>query len=173
MKVLLYLCFLAWAGSCALRGEALRVDSILASVNGSPMSLLDVVDETGGDEARLRMMYSGAALETKVRQLRRAALDEMIDRRLVVEDYENDPFDIPGQHIEDMIDKLSLNFSDGTRKSLKRKAEASGLSLNDLQGKARDKVIVDYMLGTLFFKEEIITHREINEYYEAKKDRIT
>lgn len=153
--------------------DNLRVDSILASVNGTPISLLDIVDDTNAEESRLRMMFSGSELKAKVRTLRKKALNDAIDRRLIVDDYNNDPFDIPRQHIENMIDKMSWNFSDGTRKSLKRKVEEAGISINDFEGKARDRIIIEYMLGTLFFKADSVTPRDVYEYYQKNKIKYT
>ncbi len=153
--------------------DNLRVDSILASVNGTPLSLLDIVDETNAEETRLRMLYSGKELKAKVKALRLKALNDAIDRQLIVDDYNNDPFDIPRQHIENMIDKMSWNFSDGTRKSLKRKVEEAGISLDDFEGKARDRIIIEYMLGTLFFKSNALTPKEVYEYYQKNKDKYT
>ncbi|MBN2642199.1 MAG: peptidyl-prolyl cis-trans isomerase [Victivallales bacterium] len=176
MKLLLKMLVIMSLSACLpARGvdpNQIRVDSVLASVNGSPISLLDVVDDCAGEEARLRMMFSGDELKARVKALRRKVLDEAIDRKLIVDDYDNNPFDIPRQHIEDMIDKMSWSLSDGTRKSLKKKIEESGITLEDFEGKAKDRIIIDYTLGTLFYKVQSVTPREIYEFYEQNKDKF-
>ena len=146
-------------------GEEVRVDSILASVNGIPISLLDVVDESTAEEARLQMMFSGNELKDKVRALRKSVLEDIINRKLVVDDYRNDPFDIPRQYIENMLDDMSSNFTDGSRKSLKRKVKESGITIDDLEEKAQERLIVEFMMGNLFFKGVDVTPREVFEYY--------
>eukprot|EP00831_Metopus_contortus_P006131 TRINITY_DN12311_c0_g2_i1.p3 TRINITY_DN12311_c0_g2~~TRINITY_DN12311_c0_g2_i1.p3 ORF type:complete len:412 (-),score=97.59 TRINITY_DN12311_c0_g2_i1:832-2067(-) len=177
MKLLLKMLVIIALSACLpARGvdpSQIRVDSVLASVNGSPISLLDVVDDCAGEEARLRMMFSGDELKARVKALRRKVLDDAIDRKLIVDDYSNDPFDIPRQHIEDMIDKMSWSLSDGTRKSLKKKIEESGITLEDFEGKAKDRIIIDYTLGTLFYKVQSVTPREIYEFYEQNKDKFS
>lgn len=172
-KMLLIMTLVACLPAQGEDPSKVRVDSVLASVNGSPISLLDVVDDCAGEEARLRMMLSGDELKASVKALRRRVLDEAIDRKLIVGDYHNDPFDIPRQHIEDMIDKMSWSLSDGTRKSLKRKIEESGITLEDFEGKAKDRIIIDYTLGTLFYKVQAATPRDIYEFYEQNKDKFS
>lgn len=146
--------------------DNLRVDSILASVNGIPVSLLDVVDECNREEARLGMMYSGDKLKKEVRAVRRKVLDDIIDRKLIVEDYRNEPFEIPRQNIENMLDEMSSSFTDGTRKSLKKKISESGITLDDLEERMRDRIIVDFMIGNLFFKSVEVTPKEVFDYYQ-------
>lgn len=143
-----------------------RVDSILASVNGQPVSLLDVVDECGKEEARISMLYNGETARESIRNLRKKTLEEIVNRKLIVEEYQRDPFEIPRQNIENFIDEMSLNVSDGTRKSLKKKIEDSGITLDDLEERARDRLIVDFMLGNLFFKGVAITPQETFDYYQ-------
>jgi len=142
-----------------------RIDSILASVNGQPVSLLDVVDECGKEEARIVMLYNGDTVKESIRNLRKKTLDEIVNRKLIVEDYQRDPFDIPRQNIENFLDEMSLNVSDGTRNSLKKKIEENGITLDDLEERAKERLIVDFMLGNLFFKGVSVTPQEVFEYY--------
>ncbi len=160
-------CILSLALTAATddKTDNIRVDSILASVNGTPISLLDVADESVNEEARLQMMYSGDELKAKVKALRRSILDDIISRKLIVEEYRNDPFEIPRQYIENMLDDMSSNFSDGSRKSLKHKLKESGITIDDLEEKAQERIIVEFMLGNLFYKGVDVTPRDVFEYY--------
>ena len=47
-----------------------RVDSVLVSVNGEPITLLDVFLETGGLEKEFAGFYSGERLRVETRSLR-------------------------------------------------------------------------------------------------------
>ncbi|MDD3117945.1 MAG: peptidylprolyl isomerase [Victivallales bacterium] len=143
----------------------LRVDSILAAVNGAPISLLDVVDESTAEETRMRMLFSGRELKDKVRELRRKVLENIIDRKLIVEDYRSDPFDIPREYLDRMLDEMSSGFTSGSRQSLQHKVEESGITLADLEEKAQERIIVEFMIGNLFFKSIDITPREVFLYY--------
>ena len=54
-------------------GRETRSDSVLASVNGEPITLLDVILESGRDEARLAAMFSGERLYAETAKVRRRA----------------------------------------------------------------------------------------------------
>jgi hypothetical protein len=147
------------------------VDSVLASVNGSPVTLLDLMYETGREEARLAMRFSGKELYAETEKLRRRILDEIINRRLIYEDYANTPFEIPEikQYVEKTLDSLCGDFSDGTRDGLKERAGKAGTSLEELKEKAQRKVIVDIMIGQNCEYSVYVTPKEIYEYYSKHK----
>lgn len=161
---------------CLVRAsENKRVDSILASVNGEPISLLDVIYECGREEARLAMAFRGDELFQETRKLRKKVLDEIINRKLIYDDYEKNPFKIPemDQYIETTVDGLSMDIGDGSRDALVEKAKKSGTTLDELKDKARKKIIVDIMVNEYCGRTVYITPKETYEYYESHKDEFS
>ncbi|OGV34427.1 MAG: hypothetical protein A2020_05130 [Lentisphaerae bacterium GWF2_45_14] len=152
-----------------------RIDSILASVDGEPISLLDVIYESGRDEARLAMVFRGDELFQETRKLRKKILDGIINRKLIYEDYKSNPFKIPeiDQYIEATVDGLSADFGDGSREALIEKAKKSGTSLDELKEKARKKIIVDIMVNEYCGRSVYVTPKDTYEYYEAHKDEFS
>ncbi len=151
----------------------IQVDSILASVNGDPISMMDLIWESGRDEARLSAIYSGKELYRQVRKLRKRILEDIISKKLIVEDYKKVDFEIPEQYIEDTLDEIAMSFSDGTQEGLAKKAEKSGTSIEKLRRQAREKVIVDMMLNRHYYKNINVTPREIFEYYKKNKEEFS
>ena len=85
--------------------EGPQVDSILASVNGEPISLLDVIYESTQDEARLYALYSSKEIFHEMQKLRKRFLDKIIDRKLILLEYKaKTPFKVPRQYVENLID---------------------------------------------------------------------
>ena len=99
-------------------GRETRVDSVLASVNGEPITLLDVLIESGREEMRLASMFSGARLYSEIAKLRKQVIDEIIVRKLVYGSYKEKPFPIEEQYIENLMDSLAVSMGGGSRGGL-------------------------------------------------------
>ena len=77
-----------------------NVDSILASVNGTPISLSDVLYESRRTEARLGMVYSGQQQYDEVIKLRKQILEDIEDAQII---------NLVPDVIEDTIELLENN----------------------------------------------------------------
>ncbi|MDD5728659.1 MAG: peptidylprolyl isomerase, partial [Victivallales bacterium] len=144
-----------------------QVDSILASVNGEPISLLDVIYESSYSESRLYAVYSSKEIFNEIQKLRKRILDEIIDRKLIMLDYQaGKPFEVPRQYIENLIDELAVSFGCTDRSELREKARMAGTSLEELRRKAEEKVITQIMISNYIYTYVNLTPREIYEYYQ-------
>lgn len=174
MKIvnMLFLC-LALTGSAALRaqdlGKETRVDSVLASVNGEPITLLDVMLESSREELRLASLYSGARLYSEISQLRKKITEDIIFRKLVYAKYLEKPFPIDNQYIERMMDHLAMTIGGGSRDSLVKKAEALGTTMQELREKAKEKIAVDILLGESCDRPVYVTPKEVYDYYQKNR----
>ena len=153
-------------------GGDLRVDSILATVNGTPISLLDVILESSKKEARLSAVYKGKELDNAVKELRKKVVEQIVDRKLIYADYLNYQFKIPPQYIENTLQDLSRVISDGTITGLTRKAEEYGTSIDDLRQKAIEKVSVDLMVLEFCFRKVGITPKQVYMHYKNNLDKF-
>ncbi|MDD5596639.1 MAG: peptidyl-prolyl cis-trans isomerase [Victivallaceae bacterium] len=143
-----------------------QVDSILASVNGEPISLLDVIYESSYSEARLYAVYSSSDIFQEIQKLRKRILDEIIDRKLILLEYNaNKPFEVPRQYVENLIDELAMNFGCTNRAELVVKAKEAGTTVEELREKARIQVINQIMISNYIYTVVNLTPREIHEYY--------
>ena len=149
-----------------------RVDSILASVDGEPISLMDVIFESGKEEARIAAVFSGRDLWDETKKARKKTLDDIIARKLIFNDYKNKPFEIPKQYFEDMLDQLAMEMADGTRPGLEKKAKKFGVSMDELKEKAKVKVVCDMMVADYFQRNIILTPREIHDYYKQHEQEF-
>ena len=174
MKIanMLFLCLLL-AGAVTLSaqdlGKETRVDSVLASVNGDPITLLDVMLESSREELRLASLYSGARLYSEISQLRKKITEDIIIRKLIYAKYLEKPFPIDNQYIERMLDHLAVTIGGGSRDSLVKKAEALGTTMDELKEKAKEKIAVDIMIGESCDRPVYVTPKEVYEYYQKNR----
>lgn len=150
-----------------------RIDSVLVSVNGKAISLMDVIYESRQEEARLSLVYQGKDLYEAVKKLRMRILNEIIKRYLILDDYRKNPYEIPNQLIESMVDDLAENFGCTSRSELAIKAKQAGTSIDELRVKARERMIIQSMLNTYCHRHVTVTPREIHEYYQQNRDKFT
>lgn len=144
----------------------MRVDSLLVSVNGQGITLLEVLLETSNEEIRLANMYSGERLYSETEKLRKKVIEEIIIRKLVYEEYKRRPFPIARQHIDRYMDILASTMGNGTRLGLERKARSLGTNLDELQEKIREKIAVDVLLHEYCDRPIYVTPKEVFEHYQ-------
>ena len=145
------------------------VDSILASVNGEPISLTDVLYESRQEEARMYLAYSGKEIYQAIKDFRKKVLEDIINRKLIIADYKLKPFTIPPQYTESMLDELAINFGCSSRSELELKAKQSGTTLAELRQKAEDKIILQVMVNNYFYTHVNFTPKDLYDYYEKHK----
>ena len=144
-----------------------QVDSILASVNGEPISLLDVIYESSHSEARLYAIYSSKEIFYQIHKLRKQILDKIIDRKLILLEYKTKkPFNVPRQYVENLIDELAMNFGCSDRSELLEKAQEAGTTIEELRKKARINVITQIMISNYIYTFVNLTPKEIFNYYQ-------
>lgn len=146
-----------------------EVDSILAAVNDQPISLTDVMLESAAVEARMSLVYNEKDLQKEILKVRSTVLEDIIARKLILMDYEKEPFEIPKQYIEQVLDDLSLSFGCASREELAVKARKSGMTMEELRLQAKNKVIMQIMVNRYYQVHVNITPRELYEYYEKNR----
>ena len=154
-------------------GRETRVDSVLASVNGEPITLLDVLIESGREEMRLASMFSGARLYSEIAKLRKQVIDEIIVRKLVYDSYKEKPFPIEEQYIENLMDSLAVSMGGGSRGGLIKKAKELGTTIPELREKVKEKLAVDILLSEYCDRPIYITPKEVYDYYTAHQKEWT
>ena len=154
-------------------GRETRVDSVLASVNGEPITLLDVLIESGREEMRLASMFTGARLYSEIAKLRKQVIDEIIVRKLVYDSYKEKPFPIEEQYIENLMDSLAVSMGGGSRSGLIKKAKELGTTMPELREKVKEKLAVDILLSEYCDRPIYITPKEVYDNYTAHQKEWT
>ena len=142
-----------------------RLNSVLATVNGEPVSLGDVLLLTEAKEYQAAAAYSGAALERAVYDLRLEAVDELIDRKLILADYASRPFEIPARDVDSALDEASVRMGCRSRAELSKKLRESGSSLEEFRGRVKEQLIVQLMLYREYNASNFITPEDLRRYY--------
>ena len=141
------------------------LSSVLATVNGIPITLYEVVLESANEEQRLAMVFKGNELTREVEKLRMKKTKELVERKLFFQEFKDKEYKIPDQYIEDMLDGLAANMAGGDRKRLEKKALVEGITVKDLKTKAYERIAVDILIQEFCYRIVNVTPKEVNDYY--------
>ena len=177
IAVLLSLCVGATVLTAAPTDEGMlhtpdRLNSVLATVNGEPISLGDVLPLTQAKEYQAAAAYSGEALEKEIYKLRLEAVDDLIDNKLIVADYAAQSFTIPERDVDAALDEASIQMGCRSRDDLVKKLRAGGLSLEEFRQKVREQLIVQLMLHREYHASNFITPEDMHRYYREHQDEF-
>lgn len=154
-------------------GDDSEIYSVVASVDGDPICLNDVLLESRTEEMPLYAVYSGDELFTAVRNVRRKILDKLIDRKLIVNDYNKNPFDIPPQYLEDVLDSMSENYGVRSRKDLAGQLHLAGLEISKLRTRLHERLIEHAMLTRCRQVIVHVTPQAVFSYFARNRDSFT
>ena len=161
------------AASIPIPPPGTRKDSVLVSVNGEPITLLDVILENGSQEKELAGVYSGERLVNKTFDLRNETVDRIVCRKLVYEKYKADPFDIPRQEIENLLDAYVRDSGADSRASLEKSLLPYGVTPERLREMALERIAVEILLMRDCDHQVFITPKEVYEDYKAHPEKWT
>jgi peptidyl-prolyl cis-trans isomerase SurA len=149
------------------------MDGIAAVVNGEVITISQLRELTGAREMALREMMTGDDLVREVKNLREAALNDLIDRQLILQEFAKREFNIPDHVIADRVQSIILQEFGGDRQAFVRTLQAQGYTMARFQEMEREKIIVQAMRQANVKDDFIITPRQIQVYYDQNKANFT
>jgi peptidyl-prolyl cis-trans isomerase SurA len=159
--------------AAAEQQEATVVDGMAAIVNGEVITYGQVRSLSAPQERLLRQQYNGPDLEKKITELRQAAVKDLIDRRLIIQAFKKESFEIP-DHIVDMrVQQIIKEAFGGDRNTFVKTLEAQNYTLGEFKQKEMEKIIVGAMRTKNVRKNSIISPTKIDEYYRKHRDEFT
>ncbi|MCF7790736.1 MAG: peptidylprolyl isomerase [Victivallales bacterium] len=145
---------------------------ILATVNGEPITLLDVLKICSYEEARLPYMYQGRKLDVEVKKLRMAALEKVIENKLVYTYFKSRKFDLPKNYIQMYLDKIAESYNVNDQKSLKEMLESKGRNYEEFKKEAYQNAAVNAIVGEMCYRNIYVTPREVYKYYKKNRENF-
>ena len=145
-----------------------EMNSILASVNGVPVSLQDILPMTRAEEFRVFSAYTGKELQKRILEIRRKAVDELINRKLILEDYAGKNFELADREIENALDDMAERSGIRSRSEFRDTLRRQGSSIEEVRKKIRETMIVQMMLHREYLLFKSVTPEKMNELYRKK-----
>jgi peptidyl-prolyl cis-trans isomerase SurA len=149
------------------------VDGIAAVVNGEVITYSQVRSLAAPRERLLRQQFTGKDLEQKLLELRNAALKDLIDRRLVIQAFKKESYEIPDHFVDQRLHEIIRENFGGDRNTFIKTLEAQNYTLGEFKQKEMEKMIVGAMRSHNVKTNTIISPTKVEEYYRKHRDEFT
>ncbi len=149
------------------------VDGIAAVVNGDVITFSQVRDVAAARERMLRASLRGAELVEQVQSARQSALNDLIDRQLILQDFKEAGLSFPQRVIDQRVTTVINEEFGGDRQAFLRTLQAQGYSLAKFKELERDKLIVQAMRQRNVRANVLISPQRVEEHYRTNRERWT
>lgn len=169
MALLAFSCLGVAATASPTRG-AESVNGIAAIVNNKVITYSEVRELVAPRERVLRSQYSGQELASKITEVRKAGLQDLIDRQLIIQAFEKDKLQIPSHFIDERVDMVIKENFGGDRQAFIKTMESQKYTMSKFRGLERDKIIVQAMRAKNVTSNLIIPPGKVDEYYRKNRE---
>ena len=142
------------------------LDGIAAVVNGEVITFSQVRELVVSRETALRESLRGQALEDKIKETRLAAINDLIDRQLVLQDFAKNKFNIPEYAVDDHVNTIIREQFQGDRLAFIRTLQAQGYTLQRFRKVETDKMIVQAMRQRAVKTDPILSPSKVEKFYQ-------
>ncbi len=162
----------------AFAAEPQVVDGIAAVVNRDVITYSQVRSLSAPREKLLRSQYTGEELEKQLKQLREAALKDLVDRRLIIQAFKKENYQVPDHVVDQRMHEIIRESFGGDRNTFNRNTfiktlEAQNYTLGEFKEKELERIIVQGMRGKNVKRDLIISPPKIEDYYKKHRDEFT
>src|SRR4051794_11476879 len=163
----------ATAAGAATSGDAEVIDGIAAVVNGEVITMSQVRQVTGPRERLLHSQYTGEELQKQLKEVRTAALNDLIDRQLIVQAFREEKFSLPDYFLEQRVNDIIRENFGGDRSTFLKTLQAQNYTLSQFRKDEYEKIVVQAMRGKNVKPNTIPSPNKVQEYYNQHRDLFT
>jgi peptidyl-prolyl cis-trans isomerase SurA len=160
-------------GALAAEDAPRIIDGIAAIVNGDIITYSQVRGLSGPRERLLRTQYHGDELEKQIQAARNAALQDLIDRQLIIQSFHKEKFELPNYFVEQRIDDIIRDDFGGDRNTFVKTLQAQNYSLTEFKKMEMEKIIVQAMRSKNVKPVTTVSPTKVMEYYKQHRAEFT
>lgn len=157
----------------AFSAEPEIVDGIAAIVNGDVVTYSQVRVVSAPREKLLRSQFTGEQLGAKIKEARQAALQDLIDRQLIIQAFKKENYQVPDHYVEERLHDIIRESFGGDRNTFIKTLEAQNFTLGEFKQMEMERMIVQAMRGRNVKMNLIISPTKVEEYYKAHVDEFS
>jgi len=152
--------------------QAEVVDGVAAIVNKEVITISQVRELVGSRERSLREVYSGNVLAAKIAEMRAAAVKDLVDRQLIIQEFrkmQEKGANIPEYVIDDRVQTIIREEFGGDRSAFVRTLQAQGYTMTRFKEVEREKIIVQALRQSKVNENFVVSPNQIQSYYDKNK----
>ncbi len=155
------------------RAHAQIADGIAAIVNSEVIPFSEVQKRVEDTERVLHDTYQGQELVDRIKEARLNALRALIERELIIQDFDKQGFFIPESIIDDRLKDTIQTQYEGDRTAFIRTIQANGLSVEQYKKELHNQVVVQVMRMRNVQDNIIVSPYKIEQYYQDNVQQFT
>jgi peptidyl-prolyl cis-trans isomerase SurA len=157
----------------AAQPEPEVVDGVAAVVNGDVITYSQVRGLVGPREKLLRAQFNGEELIKKIKETRELALQDLIDRQLILQAFKKENFQIPDHFVEERMHDIVRTDFGGDRNTFIKTLEAQNYTIGEFKKMETEKIIVQAMRSKNVKMDVVASPAKVEEYYKTHRDQFT
>jgi peptidyl-prolyl cis-trans isomerase SurA len=149
------------------------IDGIAAIVNGDIITYSQVRGLSSPRERLLRQQYHGEELDKQIQEARKLALNDLIDRQLIVQAFHKEKFELPEHFVEERVNDIIRDDFGGDRATFIKTLQAQNYSLTEFKKLEMEKIIVAAMRSKNVKPVTTVSPTKVMEYYKQHRAEFT
>lgn len=141
------------------------LDGLAAVVNDQPITFSQVRELVSARERAASQQFQGKELAEKVKQIRVEAINELVDRQVILQYFKEKGFQLPSYLIEDRIATIIREEHNGDRAAFARKLAAFGMTLERFRKEEMDRIIVQSMRQQAVKSTPVVALDKMKAFY--------
>ena len=145
------------------------VDGVAAYVNDSVITVGEIQETIAPVVPQLRQVYSGKDLDAKLQEAYDEALAGLIENRLIMKAYENDP-NLNKEALDKNVERRMGDFIkdrfEGDRQAFLSALKDEHLTLEEWRNRLRERIIVGFMKNREVDSRVVISPRDVRRVFE-------
>ncbi len=159
------------AGAAFAATNVMPVDGYAAMVNNRVITIGDVITYVQPLEQSLRDQFTGAQLQKKREEAFETGLQALIDRALILEDFDSQPAKLPDRVVNDRIGELVREQFKGDRLAFQQALVDEGLTLDEWRTETKNRIVISILRQQEVSSKVKIAPNAARELYDARKNQ--
>ncbi len=147
------------------------IDGVAAIVNDKVITYSEVRGFVQPVAQQLRRNFSGQDLVDQVRKAEMDALDQLIERALIIQEFKDKGYKIPETAIEQQVNDIISSDYGGNRAAFVKTLEAENLTLSQYREQVRERVIIQAMRSHKTQQAIVVSPYKMEKYYDENLDQ--
>jgi parvulin-like peptidyl-prolyl isomerase len=173
MKFLPFFVFVLCFGMQCISAP-LKVEGVVAYVNDSVITMGEVKEMIAPAIPELQQNYQGEEFKTKLQELHKGALEDLVTTRLIIKAYDADTKINKAaveKHVEDKVSEFIQDRFNGDRQEFMNALQSERMPMEEWRRRLRERVIVGLMRNREVDSHVIISPRDVRKVYEQDRNK--
>lgn len=158
----------ALAAATVAPARTMPVDGYAAYVNNRVITVGEILAIIQPIRAQLAETYSGKELEEKMAEAYQEGLDALIERALILEEFNAMEGNIPDRAVDDQINVMINDRFKNDRAAFLQALAEDRMTMDDWREETKNRLIVNLMRRREVIDRVVITPRAVRDVYESR-----